>query len=61
MPLWRMRDHRSGSRYVCLNSTNVFLVGHLCTCICFAIYSFLWVALSYITVKALIPLLQASL
>lgn len=44
LPLYKMRDHRSGGRYICLNTTNVFLCGHIITSMVFGVYVLLWVA-----------------
>lgn len=38
LPLYKMRDHRSGGKYICLNTTTVFLCGHILTSLVFGLY-----------------------
>lgn len=32
LSFYKLREHKSGGRYICLNATTVFLAGHLITC-----------------------------
>ena len=56
-----MREHRSGGRYICLNSSNVFLVTQLLTATAFSMYPFLHTHTYHVTGKAWMDLAWASM
>lgn len=41
LPLYRMVDHRSGSKFICLNSTNIFLAFHALSSAVFTVFPLL--------------------
>ena len=59
--MYQMREHRSGGRYICLNSSNVFLVTQLLTATAFSMYPFLHIHTYHVTGKAWMDLAWASM